>query len=139
MKILFDTNVYIGEALLGEAAETMLAVTVRASWRIYVCDQVLDEIESVLTESLGFSARLAQLTRQRCARRAIHVADEPSRHEVPDDPDDTPILQASLNAGVDYLVTNDEHLLKLNPYESLRIISMTDYYELLTNEGLIEM
>ena len=31
MKIFFDTNVYVAEALLGEAAEEMLAVTERAS------------------------------------------------------------------------------------------------------------
>ncbi|MFQ5732170.1 MAG: PIN domain-containing protein [Planctomycetaceae bacterium] len=71
MKVLFDTNVYIAEALLGEAAETMLAVTERASWRIYVSGQILDEIEAVLTDSLSISARLAHLTRQRCARRGI--------------------------------------------------------------------
>ncbi len=29
MKIFFDTNVYVAEALLGEAAEEMLAVTER--------------------------------------------------------------------------------------------------------------
>lgn len=138
MKVLFDTNVYIAEALLGEAAETMVSATENASWRIYVCDQILDEIEPVLTESLGFSKRLARLTRQRCARRGIYVADQPSRHEVPDDPKDSPILRAALNAGVDYLVTNDEHLLKLNPYEGVRIVSMTEYLELLRNEGLID-
>ena len=36
MKIFFDTNVYVAEALLGEAAEEMLEVTARASWRIYI-------------------------------------------------------------------------------------------------------
>jgi hypothetical protein len=34
MKIFFDTNVYVAEALLGEAAEEMVAATERASWRI---------------------------------------------------------------------------------------------------------
>jgi hypothetical protein len=31
MKVFFDTNVYIGEALLGEAAEALLSATVKAS------------------------------------------------------------------------------------------------------------
>jgi hypothetical protein len=35
MKIFFDTNFYVAEALLGEVAEEMLAATERASWRIY--------------------------------------------------------------------------------------------------------
>ena len=137
MKIFFDTNVYVAEALLEEAAEAMLAATENASWRIFVSDYLLDEIERVLTDYLGFSARLSRLTRQRSARRAIRVTERPARHEVPNDPADSPILRGALEAGADYLVTNDRHLLALNPYEGLRIISMSDYYKLLDNEGLI--
>ncbi len=64
MKIFFDTNVYIAEALLGEAAETMLAATAAASWRIYVSQTVLDEIQRVLVDYFGFTARLSRLTRE---------------------------------------------------------------------------
>ena len=45
MKVFFDTNVYVSEALLGEGAETMLSATEKASWRIFVSDYVLDEID----------------------------------------------------------------------------------------------
>jgi predicted nucleic acid-binding protein len=137
MKVFFDTNVYVAEALLGQAAELMLDATVRASWRIFVSDYVLTETERVLSDDLGFSSRLARLTRDRCRRRGVHVAAVPSRHEVPDDPADSPILRAALQAGVDFLVTNDVHLLELDPYEGLRIISMSAYYEILQDDGLI--
>ena len=60
-----------------------------------------------------------------------------SRHEVPLDVKDTPVLRAALEASVDYLVTNDRHLLDLDPYEGLRIISMTEYHRILVSEGLI--
>ena len=59
MKVFLDTNVYIAEALLGGAAESMLVATTRASWRIFVSVYVLDEVEAVTTERLGFSTRLA--------------------------------------------------------------------------------
>jgi predicted nucleic acid-binding protein len=77
------------------------------------------------------------MTRERCSRRAIPVEGLPSRHEVPQDPADSPILKAALHAGADYLVTNDRHLLELDPYEGLRILSMSAYYEYLKKEGLI--
>lgn len=137
MKVVFDTNVYVAEALLGETAEEMLAATVRASWRIYASEYLLDEFERVLVEYLGFSRRLAVLSRRRVFRRAEMVEPASSRHAVPSDPADTPILRVALRAGADYLVTNDRHLLDLNPYEDLRIISMTEYYQLLVNDGLI--
>ena len=137
MKVFFDTNVYVAEALVGGAAEAMLSATANAAWRIFVSPYVLDEVERVLTEDLAFPRRLARLTCQRCRRRAMHVKEHPSRHAVPDDPADSPILQAAVQAGVDYLVTNDKQLLKLDPYEGLRIISMTGYYQLLVAEGLL--
>ena len=137
MKIFFDTNVYVAEALLGEAAEEMLGATARASWRIYVSTYVLDEFERVMTEHLGCSARFASLSRRRIVRRAGMVEPGASRHDVPDDTKDTPILRAALEAGVDYLVTNDRHLLDLNPYEGVRIVSMTEYHGILVSEGLI--
>ncbi len=86
MKVFFDTNVYVAEALLGEAAEEMLAATERAGWRVFASAYLLDELERVLTERLGFSRRLAVLSRQRTMRRARLVEPGASRHEVPQDP-----------------------------------------------------
>jgi putative PIN family toxin of toxin-antitoxin system len=137
MKVFFDTCVYAAEALLGAGAEQMLEATERASWRISVSDYLLDELERVLTEKLGFPPRLARLSRQRVAQRAALAVPPASRHSVPDDPADSPILQAALASGADYLVTNDAHLLALHPYEGLQIVSMTEYLQLLRNEGLM--
>jgi putative PIN family toxin of toxin-antitoxin system len=138
MKVFFDTNVYIAEALLGGGAEQMLNATVRIRWRVLCSQHVLDEIERVIVNHLRFSRRFGILTRQRARRRANMVVPPASRHEVPHDPADSPILRAALAAGADLLVTNDAHLLGLNPYQGLRIISMTDYFQLLVNEGYID-
>jgi predicted nucleic acid-binding protein len=137
MKIFFDTNVYIAEALLGEAAEEMLAATEKASWRIYANENLLDELVRVLADELGFSRRLSLLSRQRVIRRTTLVQPVTSKHTVPEDVADTPILAAALQAGVDYLVTNDRHLLALDPYEGLRIVSMHQYRDILVAEGLL--
>lgn len=137
MKVFFDTNVYVAEALLGGAAEQIVATTISAKWRIFVAEYVLDETERVLTEKLGFSRRFALMTRQRLRRRATIVGTPASRHQVVHDPADSPVLRAALAAGADMLVTNDRHLLQLNPYEGLRVISMNEYFDLLTQEGLV--
>lgn len=89
MKVFFDTNVYVAEALLGETAEKLIAATERASWRVYVSAYVLDEVERVLTEQLGCTARFAFLTRRRTSRRALLVEPGASRHDVLDDENDT--------------------------------------------------
>jgi uncharacterized protein len=137
MKVVFDTNVYVAEALLGERAEEMLAATENASWRIFASTYLLDELERVLSDYFGFSHRLAMLSRQRVIRRAELVEPGASRHAVAEDQADTPILRAALAAGADYLVTNDHHLLDLDPYESVRVVSMAEYRNILVNEGIL--
>ena len=138
MKVFFDTNVYAAEALLGETAEQLIDKTLQAGWRIQASGYVLEELERVLTKKLGFSRRLAVLSCQRIKRRSRMVEADASRHVVPDDPKDNPILNAALASSADYLVTNDAHLLSLNPFHGLRIVSMTDYYNILVSEGLIK-
>lgn len=137
MKIFFDTNVYVAEALLGEAAGRMLDATVQAGWRIYASAYLLDECRRVMVDKLGFGRCLALLTQRRIRRRARLVESGSSRHAVPADPNDNPILQAALTSGADYLVTNDADLLSLNPYQGMRILSMEEYYRLLLDENLL--
>ena len=137
MKIVFDTNVYIAEALGGNAATAIIAATERARWRIFISDYLLDELQAVLIEDFGFTQRLADLSLAKSTLRSQIVDVPPSRHRVPDDEDDTQILGTVIAAGADYLITNDLHLLRLDPYEGIRIISMTAYYELLVHDGLL--
>jgi putative PIN family toxin of toxin-antitoxin system len=137
MKVFFDTNVYVSEALDGRASIEMIRATQRAGWRIQCSDYVLAEVRRVLVEVMGFSAALAGKSVDLTTRRAHFVTASPSRHQVPGDSNDSPILNGAMAGGADYLVTNDRHLLSLNPYEGIRIISMTAYYDLLVNEGLI--
>jgi putative PIN family toxin of toxin-antitoxin system len=137
MKVFFDTNVYVAEALLGGAAEQMVVATRAARWRVFASEYVMDEIQRVLVDRLGFSRRLGYLTRIRVRRRSKIVVPPASRHYVPHDPTDSPVLAAALAAGVDWLVTNDRHLLALNPYHGVRIVSMTEYFNLLVEYGHI--
>src|SRR6266478_934186 len=136
MKVFFDTCVYAAEALLGETAELLIERTLRASWRIRASPYILEELERVLIQKLGFSHHLAILTCQRVTRRATMMQPRLSRYEVPGDPQDNPILNSALASRADYLVTNDSHLLALNPFQGLRIVSMTEYYNILVAEGL---
>ena len=136
--MFFDTNVYVAEALLGHGGTArLIEATGRAGWRMFVSAYVLDETARVIVDKLGFPRRLAALSRRRTLRRAAPVDPPPSRHDVPDDPNDGPILRAALHAGVDYLVTNDRHSLALDPYEGLRIISIGAYEAVLRHRGLL--
>lgn len=138
MKVVFDTNVYVAEALSGDTATRLFASTDRASWRIYVSRYIVDEMTSVMTDDLGLSRRSAALAAIRALRRASMVEPVTSRHTVPQDPADSEVLRTALQVGAHYLVTNDRHLIALHPYEGVQIISMADYRRLLEEHGLFD-
>jgi putative PIN family toxin of toxin-antitoxin system len=136
MKIVFDTNVYVAEALGGDTACRILASTERASWRIYISPYIVDELMTVMAEDLGFPRRSATLAAVRSLRRGRLVEPIPSRHGVAEDTADSDVLRTALRAGADYLITNDRHLLALGPYEGVRIITMAEYREMLEDQAL---
>src|SRR4051812_45322653 len=127
MKVLFDTNVYVSEALAGGLAKEIIDSVLQSRGRIFATEFIAIETERVLVDKLGRDPRLAKLQARRIRRRSDIVGVVSSRHLVPDDPHDTPILRAAVEAGVDFLVTSDHHLLKLTPYEGIPIVSMRDF------------
>ena len=139
MKVFFDTNVYVAEALRGPGAARMIRATQEGRWRIFFSDYVLDELTRVLMEDIGLSPKLAALARTKISKRSAAVTPTGAASAtVPEDAKDTPVLQAALTCAADYLVTNDRHLLALDPFRGLRIISMDSYFQLLRNEGLLK-
>jgi putative PIN family toxin of toxin-antitoxin system len=136
MKVVFDTNVYVAESLGGDTATRLFTSTVRASWRIYVSRYIVDEMTAVMTDDLGLSRRSAALAAIRALRRGILIEPAASRHTVPQDPADCEVLRTALQAGADYFVTNDRHLLALHPYHGVHIISMADYRKILEEREL---
>jgi putative PIN family toxin of toxin-antitoxin system len=137
MKIFFDTNVYVAEAMRGSGAARMIKATQAGRWRIYFSDYVLDELEKVLNERIGLSPRLASVAREKISKRSVLVT-ATSSGTVPEDAKDTPVLQAAVACGADYLVSNDRHLLALDPFHGVRIVSMDSYFQVLRNEGLLK-
>ena len=81
--------------------------------RIDVSRYIVDEMTAVMTDDLGLTRRAAALAAIRALRRGSLVEPVASRHTVPRDPADSEILRTALQAGADYLVTNDRHLLAL--------------------------
>ena len=136
MKVVFDTNVYVAEALGGDTAGRIVASTHRASWRIYISQYILDELVAVMADDLGLPRHSAALAGIRAVRRAHLSEPIPSRHSVPQDASDSEVLRTALRASAHYLVTNDRHLLAINPYEGLQIITMAEYRRVLEDQGL---
>lgn len=59
----------------------------------------------------------------------VHPSQEVS--VVTDDPDDNKIVSCALEAKADYIVTADQHLLKLIEVEGIKIVTVREFLEIL--------
>ena len=129
-KAVLDSSVLVS-AFLSPAGTpaTLLAHARAGAFLLCLSPPILTETAGVLLrpklrarraytpqEVLGFCNGLAA-----CAEM---VTDLPTLDVVVNDPKDNPILATAVAAQADYLVTGDRrHLLSLDPYEGIRIVS----------------
>ena len=147
-------NQFVGQASQSILITSGIAGTCKLLWSeiakgVFLCRLIADDGPEVDARIAGrdqtVSSRVKErrmqrpylLSRLRVLHRAQLLEAGTSRHVVPQDAADSPILRAALAAGADYLVTNGRHLLELDPYEGIEIVSMDRYLGILEEQGLL--
>lgn len=110
-RVLVDTNVVISALLFPKSTPAQASTHVLDEHRLVLTDWIVDELFDVVDRKrpdlrLALEAFLAGID--------FEIA-SPGHSSVPiSDPDDQPILDAAMAAGVDVIVTGDKHFLSLS-------------------------
>ena len=127
MRVVFDTNIFVSAlARPGGRAEQALVHVIEGRDTILLSRAILLETLSVLARKFGTDT-------EELARVAVFLSDtgqfvEPKRkvRVFKDDPDNR-ILECALAGKAKVVVTGDQVMLRLGNYESVPIISLSDY------------
>lgn len=138
MKVLLDSTSYTSELIGGNQPLRVLRALEQCRAKLFISELQLDELFDVLNREFDVPVGLIKLFLQKVAARSILASDPLSRHRVHADPKDGHILRAAVEAGVDYLVSNDKRLLRLHPYEGIEILSLNQFERLLRDQGLLK-
>lgn len=65
---------------------------------------------------------------------SINIVESAHRVDVVEDPQDNKILESALESGSGYLVTSDNHLLKLENYQGVKIVTPTQFWSIYEQE-----
>jgi putative PIN family toxin of toxin-antitoxin system len=66
---------------------------------------------------------------ERVRPAAVTTPGTSTLEEVPDDPSDEMYLACALEGGAQYIITGDQHLLRLDPWRGIRIIPPAVFLE----------
>jgi putative PIN family toxin of toxin-antitoxin system len=131
VKVVFDTNVYISDALFDASAEVAVKAAQSGVFSLYISEFILNEIRVVLVSHFKTTRRFASLTAKR-ARTIAKLVELHRRHygNLLNE-NDHPILETAINSGADFLVTGDKRILALSPFHGITILRIGSFCRVL--------
>lgn len=132
-RIILDTNILISYALSyhsipGQVAER----AIQKGWALYSEETILELVETLSKEK--FNAYITEAEKEAFLTKLL-----PRLHEINTthivtacrDEKDNKFLELALSGKADYIITGDQDLLTLNPFQGVEIIQPRGYLELL--------
>lgn len=103
--------------------------------RIVVSEEIVREISRILAyPRLREIYEGAGITREELMEAVLRIGKmvevKTRINLVTEDPDDNKFLECAIDGHADYIVSGDEHLLKIKVYKGIRILSVKQFLEL---------
>jgi putative PIN family toxin of toxin-antitoxin system len=120
-RVVLDTNVLVGSAYAPASASRQIVDACLRGELIPVLSPALkQEYDHILPRAIRTGDPAETL--QRLLEQAAWVEPAQTPRVVPEDPQDDKLVAAGLAARVEAIITNDRHLLALDPLGTIRIL-----------------
>lgn len=135
---VLDTNVLISAAFrIPDSTPGQILQTLRSQAFILVTSpQIIEEIEEVINrERIIKRTRMSSYERQKFINDLIDISRVVSGADtvqiVKDDPDDDKFIIAAIEGNADYIISGDHHLLDLEKYNGITVLSPAKFLAIL--------
>ena len=137
VKVVFDTNVWLSLFMKKTLSEEFSRALNREIV-VYTTEAILKEISRVLTypkitHVLGASGIKQKEILRTIVKNSTIITPKLELHIVEDDPEDNKILDCALQAGADFIVSGDKHLLALGKVKKTRILTPREFLDLIAS------
>ena len=130
MKIVCDTNVLVSATLSDGTPRKLLRLIACGKVENAVSLEILAEAKNVLVRpKFGFSPEQVTHAIDVFSGISLLVAPVQRVDAIKDDPSDNRILEAADAATADCIVSGDKHLLNLQSWNGIEILSPADFLE----------
>lgn len=123
MKVVLDTNIYISAAILGRVCEDVLETCKFGNIDVFISNDIIDELKDKLTNKFLWKDNQISAFLENILEFCIIVEINENVNFMENDPDDNRILECAVSAACDFIVSGDNHLVKLNSYKRIKILN----------------
>ena len=133
LKVVIDTNLLIdGASDFYNYGNRIIDLVIGGQVEAYANSSTLREnkfLANKKIEDLGYTKKLEYFF------ATIKPIADIERLDVVEDKEDNKILESAVASQADYLITSDRHLLKLEKYRGVKMISPSAFWRLYEDEG----
>ena len=138
MKITADTNILISATFWYGDSFKIIKLAEMKIIKLILSKNIVQEYSEVLRyDELRSKIKNKNLYMRYTLQKIISFSEiiEPKDkvNIIMEDPDDNKVLECAKQGNVDYIITNDNHLLKLKEFEGIKIITPTEFLRLIKN------
>ncbi len=136
-RAVLDANVLVSAILSPRGSPTrVLQALEREEFQVVVSEATVEELGRVLLYPkirgrLGWTSEQAREFVENVAKIAILTPGKVRLHVVAEDPADDRYLECAAEGDAEYLVSGDAHLLRLEVFEGIRIVTASEFLEIL--------
>ncbi|MGD0694850.1 MAG: putative toxin-antitoxin system toxin component, PIN family [Terriglobia bacterium] len=135
IRVTADSNIYISALHFGGPPDKFLDLARTGIIHLTISDDILAEVTRVLRDKFGWSQEALSMAQARIADFTVRVAPAQKLDAVREDPADNRILECAVEGKSEYLVTRDNHLLKLKRFGGAEMIKVADFLDVVRAAG----
>jgi len=131
LTVTADSNIYISALVFGGLPLQFLDAARAGVFRLTISDGVLAEVLKVLRLKFLWSEEALLEAATLLASIAGRVEPTEAISVITADPDDDRILECAVAAEAGFIVSGDNHLLRLGRYRNIHILRVADFMALI--------
>ena len=132
MKIVVDTNFLVSATQWDySVSHKLLEKLIMDNAEIFTTKGILEEFAEVLKRDFLCTKEEVQNLLEKIIQFLTLVTPSKKIDVVKDDPDDNKILECAVEGKAHYIISYDNHLLKLGEYKGIKIIKPEDFLKVI--------
>ena len=134
-KVVLDNNITVSSIFWKKGnIKEIVDKAINREIKNLTSEAIIDELEDVLHRKFSHPPEIIKREVELLKGYSDIVEPKQKLKVVKDDPDDDKIIEAAVEGKADYIITYDNHLLKLKEFRGIKIVSPKEFLDILNQK-----
>ena len=138
LKVVLDTNVLVSAAISSQGNPALIfEMLILGTIHNSTTPEIITEFEEVLQRP-HIAKRLPPAKKDFILNMFKDISEiiipDSKFQEVQEDPDDDKFLECAVSAGADFIISGDDHLLKIKEFRGIKILNPAEFVNLMNSK-----